>query len=311
MMLGGEPGVTDQASTNLLYSGEQFDADLQQQYLRARYYDQGSGRFNRLDPFKGSNSDPQSLHKYAYAHLNPVMGVDPSGRATFTLTEMMTVASIVLNLFGLIGNVIAFTKNSMKAKVAVFSALLAVLGGEYWQATGHVLAALYYGTLSALNAVGAVLALVGLAAAVGHVLNTISAGLASALSSVVGPFTGGAALTNTGVLIADAAIVLDATSILTFGIYSSLIAAGTSFMGGKSRGGGGSGSVRRLSNREARKLKTVIKKDGYNSIEELKTPGGKGASKFDLFVESTGDIVVRPKSGVGPGNPTGYNIGDL
>ncbi len=65
----------------MLYSGEQFDTGLQQQYLRARYYDQGNGRFNRLDPFRGRHSDPQSFHKYAYTHGDPVNGIDPTGEA--------------------------------------------------------------------------------------------------------------------------------------------------------------------------------------------------------------------------------------
>ena len=66
------------ARTSILYSGEQTDANGMQ-YLRARYYDPSNGRFNRLDPFAGNASDPQSLHKYLYAHANPVMNVDPSG----------------------------------------------------------------------------------------------------------------------------------------------------------------------------------------------------------------------------------------
>ncbi len=80
-MLGGNPGVTDgkQSATDLLYAGEQFDPGLQMEYLRARYYDQDNGRFNRLDPFDGNSEDPQSLHKYAYAHCDPVNGIDPSG----------------------------------------------------------------------------------------------------------------------------------------------------------------------------------------------------------------------------------------
>jgi RHS repeat-associated protein len=78
-MLAG-PGLTtaDDASTSLLYSGEQTDK-TGLQYLRARYYDPRSGRFNRLDPFAGNTSDPQSLHKYLYAHGEPVNGIDPSG----------------------------------------------------------------------------------------------------------------------------------------------------------------------------------------------------------------------------------------
>jgi RHS repeat-associated protein len=62
-----------------LYSGEQFDSKIGQQYLRARYYDPATGRFNRLDPFFGNLDDPQSLHKYLYTHADPVNMVDPNG----------------------------------------------------------------------------------------------------------------------------------------------------------------------------------------------------------------------------------------
>ena len=86
-----ESGV---GGTDMLYSGEQFDLNLQMQYLRARYYDQNNGRFNRLDPFGGNNYDPQSLHKYGYAHSNPVMGIDPSGK--FSIIEFFT--NIALNM---------------------------------------------------------------------------------------------------------------------------------------------------------------------------------------------------------------------
>jgi len=65
-----------------LYRGEQFDPNLGQYYLRARYMDPSLGRFTQMDPFGGRSSDPLSLHKYQYAHLNPVMNTDPSGRET-------------------------------------------------------------------------------------------------------------------------------------------------------------------------------------------------------------------------------------
>jgi len=56
--LGVTPGVTQQQATNLLYAGEHFDTDAQQYYLRARWYDSLSGRFNRLDPYSGNTQDP-------------------------------------------------------------------------------------------------------------------------------------------------------------------------------------------------------------------------------------------------------------
>jgi RHS repeat-associated protein len=95
----------------MLYSGEQFDPNLQMQYLRARYYDQNSGRFNRVDPFGGNNSDPQSLHKYGYAHSNPVMGIDPSG--------LMNLADATQAITG------NFTrKDAMKLGVYIFAAIV-------------------------------------------------------------------------------------------------------------------------------------------------------------------------------------------
>ena len=66
--------------SSLGYSGEHFDAAAQQQYLRARFYNPANGRFNRLDPFAGNMQDPQSLHKYAYVHGDPINGVDPTGK---------------------------------------------------------------------------------------------------------------------------------------------------------------------------------------------------------------------------------------
>jgi RHS repeat-associated protein len=74
--IGFDPSI---ALTEFLYSGEQFDSKIGQQYLRQRYYDPATGRFNRLDPFFGNLNDPLSLHKYLYTHGDPVNGVDPNG----------------------------------------------------------------------------------------------------------------------------------------------------------------------------------------------------------------------------------------
>jgi hypothetical protein len=48
-------------------------------YLRARYYDPQTGRFNRADSFSGIISDPITLHKYLYAGANPIYNNDPTG----------------------------------------------------------------------------------------------------------------------------------------------------------------------------------------------------------------------------------------
>ncbi len=74
----GDPN--SQPLTSYLYSGESFDFNINQQYLRARFYDATTGRFNRLDPFFGNSSDPQSFHKYGYVHGDPIHGIDPTGK---------------------------------------------------------------------------------------------------------------------------------------------------------------------------------------------------------------------------------------
>lgn len=77
---------------NYLFAGEQWDNDLGMYYNRARYYRPDAGRFWTMDSYEGSPSDPQSLHKYLYAHANPVSFSDPSGNETI-LTVGFTAAA--------------------------------------------------------------------------------------------------------------------------------------------------------------------------------------------------------------------------
>jgi RHS repeat-associated protein len=100
--LGFDPA---NAKTEFLYSGEQFDSKIGQQYLRQRYYAPSTGRFNRLDPFFGDLNDPLSLHKYLYTHDNPVNGIDPNG------------------LFGVVGSLGAFSASIQARTVNLTSTL--------------------------------------------------------------------------------------------------------------------------------------------------------------------------------------------
>jgi RHS repeat-associated protein len=65
--------------TAYLYSGQQFDSDLELYYNRARYLNTGTGRFWTADSTEGDNEEPLSLHRYLYAEDDPVNKVDPSG----------------------------------------------------------------------------------------------------------------------------------------------------------------------------------------------------------------------------------------
>ena|GEM_PF-1727648 len=93
-LIGGEIG-----DTSHLFAGEQRDSLTGLDYLRARYYDPTLGRFISRDAYQGSLDDPMSLHKYQYAHANPVVNTDPSGY--FSLGQITATLALHTTLAGL------------------------------------------------------------------------------------------------------------------------------------------------------------------------------------------------------------------
>ncbi len=89
---GNEIARSGSTAIEHLYRGEAFDPNVGFYYLRARWMDPRVGRFTQQDAFAGFGSDPMSLHKYLYAHVNPVMNSDPSGY--MTLAEIQTSTNI-------------------------------------------------------------------------------------------------------------------------------------------------------------------------------------------------------------------------
>ena len=73
--------ITTSGSTpnNYFYSGEWSDS-IGLYNLRARYYNQATGRFWTRDAVEGKLTDANTLHKYLYASGNPVNRVDPLGQ---------------------------------------------------------------------------------------------------------------------------------------------------------------------------------------------------------------------------------------
>jgi len=54
------------------YSGEMWDSTTNLQYLRARWYNPGTGRFITEDTYEGQIDNPLTLNKYTYVYNNPV-----------------------------------------------------------------------------------------------------------------------------------------------------------------------------------------------------------------------------------------------
>jgi hypothetical protein len=63
---------------------------------QARWMNPQTGRFQTMDSYEGNPTDPPSLHKYLYAHNNPINGVDPSG-------QFFTISSVLVGASGAIG----------------------------------------------------------------------------------------------------------------------------------------------------------------------------------------------------------------
>jgi len=143
--------------TKLLYAGEMWDDTLQWYYLRARYYNPSTGRFNRPDPFSGNNQDPQSLHKYLYCHANPIMGIDPSG--LLNLAEINVTALIQATLMAL--NVTAFIYNVRESVKSTINALNSFMQGDFWDGLAYIVVAAIHGSFAVLNAFGIMSCLIG------------------------------------------------------------------------------------------------------------------------------------------------------
>lgn len=71
---GSLEGKTGTATTSLAFAGQYTDAETGLQYLRARFYDPGTGQFISHDPLMQLTRRP-----YSYAINNPLNKVDPSG----------------------------------------------------------------------------------------------------------------------------------------------------------------------------------------------------------------------------------------
>jgi RHS repeat-associated protein len=140
-------------TSEYLFTGEQWDADLGMYFLRARYLNTGTGRFHSMDTYEGRNGEPQTLHKDLYAHGNPVMFTDPSGM--FSLQEMTAAIGMLIVRAQLVGaRVYAST-------AAIASTAMAILRNGFYRfysaiqiASGRILSFLSDGKVLRTSSTG-------------------------------------------------------------------------------------------------------------------------------------------------------------
>jgi RHS repeat-associated protein len=178
---------------NYLFTGEQFDPDLNLYYLRARYHNTDTGRFWSMDSFEGADGDPKSLHKYTYCGNDPVGCFDPSGH--WTLSEVMTTVWIGSKIaFGLFSSAYDFKKGSDELR------------------KGNVGAALSSYAFGTAGLIGTVLSTPGVGPTISRILGTImgSGGAAAYASSEAIQLAG-----NAGMILGAGPGISDLIKLLT------------------------------------------------------------------------------------------------
>jgi RHS repeat-associated protein len=170
---GVELSRTGSTANPVLFAGERFDDETDLYHLRARYYSPETGRFFSVDPFAGDLRDPTSLHRYLYAHVNPVSFGDPGGTASLLLQTAITNA--------LVSFVVTFTADVVfggkRPGEAVVNALVAAAFGFVSGGAGVAITKSFTGFLAGRSATWVVrygLVTVSIAA--------VKAGLATAFS---------------------------------------------------------------------------------------------------------------------------------
>jgi len=81
---------TEGTENRFKFTGQWYDSEINQYYLRARQYDPQIMRFTARDPVKGKPTTPLSVHPYLYCLNDTINDIDPSGELSAGyLTEII------------------------------------------------------------------------------------------------------------------------------------------------------------------------------------------------------------------------------
>ncbi len=77
------------------FTGQWYDSEIGQYYLRARMYDPVLMRLTSNDPVRGKFQQPLTLHRYLYCGSDPVNRIDPSGKTAYSLLSPILTGSVL------------------------------------------------------------------------------------------------------------------------------------------------------------------------------------------------------------------------
>jgi len=89
-------------------------------------------RFLSLDPFVGLRQDPRSLHRYLYAHANPVNGIDPNGQFVSVGTMLGILGALAVLATISFGPRLLSAFKSRNLPLLTISTKPIIVGGSGW-----------------------------------------------------------------------------------------------------------------------------------------------------------------------------------
>lgn len=104
----------------ICYNGAVYDKSTGLYYLNARYYDPEDGRFISRDSYRGNQTNPSTLHLYAYCANNPINYKDPSGH--------IAISKIVGGIIGGVAGGFVGSKIAKKAKLKGWKKVAVIAG---------------------------------------------------------------------------------------------------------------------------------------------------------------------------------------
>jgi len=147
----GEAIDTDVTLENpFMFTGQYYDAEIEEYYLRARQYNPQIARFTSRDPVRGKFREPLTLHRYLYCQNDPINRVDLNGK--FSIQGVAQNLAIRAFTSGLINSALSGVRSHFT-------------GGDFWKGTisgfaGGVSGAIAGGVFSSFSAAGYIAAAV-------------------------------------------------------------------------------------------------------------------------------------------------------
>jgi len=277
--------LKDVINKGLFYTGEMYDSESDQYYLRARYYNPLNGRFNRVDPFSGSLSEPQSLHKYLYCHNNPVNYIDPTGNFTTILgaVSALSIQSVMYSIIGIaLGD--AFTGGKICAGISSFFS--AIISPGLWASAALGVVSSFAGLITNAKALLKMVA-IAILSCIFWVVN-IAMTLWNTLktSGMIGDIVNsGLSPDEIGTVVAFLVATVIIVAIVSFAIGTAIKAAGK-----------GLGGIRGNKIRGDQARSYVAAREGTRTIEKTVVCNGK-VRRMDVITDGPLKLGIETKVG--------------